>query len=213
MERKKKKGPQCTYICCKNTKVTENLWGRHFLVYMHMCMHASICVLVFLCTYVPYNLACLCENRSPGLWTYIQMHSFWWKGQTEQMGNLYSCLGKGAYTSHSCDTLHTFTRSDVRRLKIVPSPSWHLVAVSCQDFLGHTEGVPFHIAICLIVVIQQSCSGTSELSDLPTSSGWLGSGKSSNSVWLGVCSEKVTLVPLVALYCLCCQKKALQVKI
>ena len=94
--------------------------------------------------------------------------------------------------------------------------SRHLVAVSCQDFSGHTEGVPFHTAICLIAVIQQGSSGTSELSDLPTSRGWLGSGKSSNSVRFGCvwCRKSEAynsvLFLLVALHCLGCQKKALQ---
>lgn len=102
-------------------------------------------------------------------------------------------------------------------LKIVPSLLWHLVVVSCQDFLGHTEGVPFHTAICLIVVIQQCCSGTSELSNLPTSSGWLAVEKAGTlCVLVYVCGEKGVCVNhcfvwLVALYCLCCQKKTLQV--
>lgn len=55
-------------------------------------------------------------------------------------------------------------------------------------FFRATQWGPFQAAICLMLVIQQNCRSKSQLLYLPTSSGWLGSGKSSNSV--GGCGEE-----------------------
>lgn len=83
------------YICCQNAEVTETLRESILLCTYHM--HACECLLVCSCVSVTHNIAHTCENMSSGLWTCIQMQPLWWKGQTEQMGNLYSCLGRGAY--------------------------------------------------------------------------------------------------------------------
>lgn len=106
-------------------------------------------------------------------------------------------------TSHSCDTLHTV--SEVRRLKIVRG--------ILPEFFRPHRGSPLSYSH-LIIVTRQGCSGTSELSYLPTSSWWLGGGKTGNSVCLGMCGEGVKLVPVLGsagntVYCSCCQKKAL----
>lgn len=54
-------------------------------------------------------------------------------------------------------------------------------------FGGHTAGDPVHTAICLMVVIQQGCSGTSELSNMPTVGEW--AVEKSVSVCVCVCGE------------------------
>lgn len=154
---------------------------------MPACMHLCMSVFMYLC-HIQYAHVriCLrvCEHAFECTHSGEEVRLNKWEIFTHVWAKVHS------YTLHSCDTLHTLTTCEVRRLKMVPSPSRHL-AVSCQDFLGHTEGVPFHTAICLIVVVQQGCSGTSELSNLPTSGGWLGSGKSSNSVCVWVCVVKM----------------------
>lgn len=173
-----------------------------------MCACIHLCMSMFMCLYHMQYIALIWECLRT-----VNMHSnalILVKRSDRTNGKSLLMSGQRSVYITFMRHLHAFTISEVRSLKIVLSPSLHLVAVSCQDFLGHTEGVPFHTAICLTVVIQQGCSGTSKLSDLPTSSGWLGSGKSSNSVCVWVCVVKSEsslnqcLVWLVARSCLCC---------
>lgn len=109
-------------------------------------------------------------------------------------------------TSHSCDTLHTV--SEVRRLKIVPSPSRHLARIfqatqGESPFIQpsdhcNTAGLQWH-KWAVLPANQQLVTGQ-----------W----KNLELVCLGMCGEGVKLVPVLGsagntVYCSCCQKKTL----
>lgn len=87
------------------------------------------------------------------------------------------------------------------------------LAAFCQNSLGHTGGVPRSYSH-LIIVIRQSCSGPSVLPANQQLVTCMCVGKTGNSVCLGMCGERVKLVPVHGLagntvYCSCSLKKGI----
>lgn len=109
-------------------------------------------------------------------------------------------------TSYPCDPLHFV--NEVRRLKIVPSRLQLL-----PEFFGPHRGSPRSYSH-LIIVIRPSCSGTSVLPANQQLVMCMCIGKTGNSVCLGMCGERVKLVPVHGLagntvYCSCSTKKGI----